>query len=128
MEPGISAEDCLYADLGIDPGRFGCQHYQASQLLFYQRRIDPTACLALWQVGIVGDQSLARFSTGAAHRQLLVEVLARDYPLEHELIFYHAATLPIQRANIARVALGDFPQADIGMADTVVVPPRGPCR
>jgi precorrin-2 methylase len=26
MEPGISAEDCLYADLGIDPGAVGCQH------------------------------------------------------------------------------------------------------
>jgi precorrin-3B methylase len=26
MEPGISAEDCLYADLGIDPGTVGCQH------------------------------------------------------------------------------------------------------
>ena len=36
MEPGISAEDCLYADLGIDPGTFGCQHYEASQLMFYR--------------------------------------------------------------------------------------------
>jgi precorrin-3B methylase len=26
MEPGVSAEDCLYADLGIDPGKYGCQH------------------------------------------------------------------------------------------------------
>jgi len=42
MEPGISAEDCLYADLGIDPGKYGCQHYEASQLMFYQRRIDPS--------------------------------------------------------------------------------------
>ncbi len=48
MEPGISAEDCLYADLGIDPGRFGCQHFEASQLLFYERRIDPAGYLVLW--------------------------------------------------------------------------------
>ena len=47
MEPGISAEDCLYADLGIDPGSAGCQHYEASQLLFYKRRIDPGAYLVL---------------------------------------------------------------------------------
>lgn len=123
MEPGISAEDCLYADLGIDPGKYGCQHYEASQLLFYQRRIDPSAYLVLWQVGIVGDQSLARFSTGAGYRQLLVDVLALDYPLEHELIVYRTPTLPIEQASIGRVALGDLPQADIGMADTVVVPP-----
>jgi precorrin-6B methylase 1 len=123
MEPGISAEDCLYADLGIDPGRFGCQHFEASQLLFYQRRIDPTAYLVLWQVGVVGDQSLARFSTGPAYKQVLVDVLARDYPLDHELIIYRSATLPIQQSRIERVRLVDLPQAKVEMADTVVVPP-----
>lgn len=128
MEPGVSAEDCLYADLGIDPGTYGCQHYEASQLLFYQRRIDPTAYLVLWQVGLVGDQSLARFSTGPAYRELLVEVLARDYPLDHEVIIYRTPTLPIQSARIERVALGELPQADIGMADTVVIPPVGPLQ
>jgi hypothetical protein len=36
-------------------------------------------------VGLVGDQSLARFSTGPAYKQVLVDVLARDYPLDHEI-------------------------------------------
>jgi uncharacterized protein YabN with tetrapyrrole methylase and pyrophosphatase domain len=72
MEPGISAEDCLYADLGIDPGTFGCQHFEASQLLFFKRRIDPTAYLVLWQVGVVGDQSLTIFNRGG-YRRLLVD-------------------------------------------------------
>ena len=128
MEPGVSAEDCLYADLGIDPGTFGCQHYEASQLLFYQRRIDPTAYLVLWQAGLVGDQSLTRFSTGAAYRQVLVDVLARDYPLDHEVIIYRAPTLPIQQARIERVPLGELTQAELGMADTVVVPPARPLQ
>jgi len=128
MEPGVSAEDCLYADLGIDPGAYGCQHFEASQLLFYQRRIDPTAYLILWQVGVVGDQSMTRFSTNAAYRQVLVDVLARDYPLEHEVIIYRAATLPIERPRIERVALGALPQAKIGMAETVVIPPARPMQ
>ena len=25
MLPGVSAEDCLFADLGVDPGIYGCQ-------------------------------------------------------------------------------------------------------
>ena len=123
MEPGISAEDCLYADLGIDPGKFGCQHFEASQLLFYQRRIDPSAYLVLWQVGIAGDQSLARFSTGAAYRQVLVDVLARDYPLDHEIIVYKVATLPIHQPRIERIALRDLPNANITLHETVVLPP-----
>jgi uncharacterized protein YabN with tetrapyrrole methylase and pyrophosphatase domain len=126
MEPGVSAEDCLYADLGIDPGAYGCQHFEASQLLFYKRRIDPTAYLILWQVGVVGDQSMTRFSTNAAYRQVLVDVLADDYPLQHQVTIYRAATLPIERPRIDRIALGALPQAKIGMAETVVVPPVRP--
>lgn len=123
MEPGISAEDCLYADLGINPGRVGCQHYEASQLMFYQRRIDPTAYLVLWQVGIAGDQSLARFSTGAAYRQVLVDVLAHDYPLDHEIIVYRCATLPIHQPHIEKIALDALPGAEIDLDMTVVIPP-----
>lgn len=123
MEPGVSAEDCLYADLGIDPGKFGCQHYEASQLMFYRRRIDTSAYLVLWQVGVAGDKSLARFATGAAYRQVLVDVLARDYDLDHEVIIYKVATLPMHQPEIRRIALGDLPEAQIDMHATVVIPP-----
>ncbi|WP_430392096.1 SAM-dependent methyltransferase [Dyella sp. 20L07] len=123
MEPGISAEDCLYADLGIDPGRFGCQHFEASQLLFYERRIDPAGYLVLWQVGLVGDRSLGRLQTGAAYRQVLVDLLSRDYPLDHEVIIYRAATLPIQKPRIRRVALRDLPHIELPAEETVVLPP-----
>jgi precorrin-3B methylase len=126
MEPGISAEDCLYADLGIDPGARGCQHYEASQFMLYRRCIDPSAWLILWQIGIAGDKSLKRFSTGEAHRQVLVDVLARHYPMDHDVIIYRAATLPFQSPRIERLALGTLPQADIGMADTLAIPPARP--
>ena len=128
MEPGISAEDCLYADLGIDPGRFGCQHFEASQLLFYERRIDPTGYLILWQVGLVGDLSLKRFSTGPAYRQVLVDVLSQDYPLDHEVIVYRGATLPIQKPRIQRIVLRDLPDATLTAEETVVLPPAAPLK
>lgn len=123
MEPGISAEDCLYADLGIDPGRCGCQHYEASQLLFYERRLDPSAWLVLWQVGVAGDQSLARFTTGPKYRQVLVDRLAADYPLDHEIILYRGATLPIEPPSIKRIALRELPATAIEQDVTVVLPP-----
>ena len=123
MEPGVSAEDCLYADLGIDPGEFGCQHYEASQLLFYKRRLDPSAYLVLWQAGIAGDQSLARFATGAAYRQILVDRLAEDYPLDHRIIIYRAATLPIHAPRIERTTLRKLAAARVELPDTLVIPP-----
>jgi RimJ/RimL family protein N-acetyltransferase len=128
MEPGISAEDCLYADLGIDPGRYGCQHFEASQLMLYRRRIDPSAYLVLWQVGVAGDRSLARFATGAEYRQVLVDVLTRDYDPGHEAIVYKVATLPTQRARIERTTIGQLPEVDIDMHATVVIPPAHPLQ
>jgi precorrin-6B methylase 1 len=123
MEPGISSEDCLYADLGLDPGKYGCQHFETSQFMLYRRRIDPSAWLILWQVGLAGDQTKKRFATGAPYRQVLVDILAHDYPLRHEVILYRAATLPIQAARIERIPLSALPQAQTGMEDTLAIPP-----
>jgi hypothetical protein len=123
MEPGVSAEDCLYADLGIDPGRVGCQHHEASQLLFYRRRIDPSAYLVLWQVGLVGDRSCSRFATGPAHRQLLVERLLQDYPAGHEAIVYEAPTLPFMAARITSIRIEALPTTELHMHSTLVIPP-----
>ncbi len=128
MEPGISAEDCLYADLGIDPGTFGCQHYEASQFMFYQRRIDPSAYLILWQIGIAGDRSLSRFATGADYRRLLVELLMADYHPEHEVIAYEAATLPITTPRMQSMPLSQIIDADLHLQTTLVIPPARPMQ
>ena len=74
-------------------------------------------------VGVVGDRSLKRFSTRPEYQQLLVDVLAREYPLDHEVIVYRAATLPIERPRIRRVPLRDVPATDISAEETVVLPP-----
>jgi uncharacterized protein YabN with tetrapyrrole methylase and pyrophosphatase domain len=128
MEPGVSAEDCLYADLGIDPGRLGCQHYEASQLMFYRRRIDPSAYLILWQVGIAGDRTYRRFATGPEYRRLLVERLREDYPADHPVTVYEAATLPITQPRMDTVRLRDLPDTPLHMHSTLVVPPCAPLQ
>ncbi len=124
MEPGISAADCLYADLGIDPGKYGCQHFEASQFMLYRRRVDTAAYLVLWQIGVVGDRSLTRLATGAPHRGLLVEVLSRDYHPTHEVILYKAVALAISRPEIVRLPLAGLPEAKCDMHSTLVIPPR----
>jgi uncharacterized protein YabN with tetrapyrrole methylase and pyrophosphatase domain len=128
MEPGISAEDCLYADLGIDPGRVGCAHFEASQFMLYRRVVDPSAYLVLWQVGIAGDRSCSRRATDGAHRQVLVDLLARDYPPAHEVILYEAATTAIGAPRMQRVPLARLAAADVDLRTTLVVPPCRPLR
>ena len=127
MEPAVSAEDCLYADLGIDPGQSGCLHLEASQYLAYVRRIDPSAYLVLWQIGVVGDLGVSLRSTGATERALLVEKLLGDgYPPDHEVILYEAATLPVDQPQVVRLALDALVEADPSMQSTLVIPPARP--
>ncbi|WP_394199879.1 SAM-dependent methyltransferase [Shewanella waksmanii] len=126
MEPGISAEDCLIADLGIDPGRVGCQQYEASQFMFYRRNIDPSAYLILWQPGIAGDLTLAKFSTESDYRAILVRLLLEHYPADHQVILYEAKTLPINTPRIEQLALEDLTNAIIHLHTTLVIPPSKP--
>jgi len=123
MEPGISAEDCLIADLAIDPGAYGCQHFETSQFMYYKRTIDTAAYLILWQVGVAGDLSLAKRSTDARYRQLLIELLAAHYPLSHQVILYEAVTLPIQQPRITYLSLADLLSAPMDPKTTLVIPP-----
>lgn len=128
MEPAVSADACLYADLGIDPGDRGCAHYEASQLLLYRRAVDPSAYLVLWQVGVVGDRSASRTATGPAYRRLLVERLLEDYPSAHPVIIYEAATVPVLPPRIERIPLAGLPEARLAQHSTLVVPPVAPLR
>ncbi|ABE54237.1 Uroporphyrin-III C/tetrapyrrole (Corrin/Porphyrin) methyltransferase [Shewanella denitrificans OS217] len=123
MEAGISAEDCLIADLGIDPGRLGCQQYEASQFMFYRRTIDTAAYLILWQPGIAGDQSLARFATAESFRAVLVELLCEYYAKDHQVILYEAKTLAFNNPRIDTLPLGELAKATIHLHTTLVIPP-----
>jgi uncharacterized protein YabN with tetrapyrrole methylase and pyrophosphatase domain len=125
MQPGISAADCLYADLGMDPGLPGCVHLEATRLLLFEHRLDPALWLVLWQVGVAGDASLARRDSPRALRECLLERLLRDYPREHEVILYQAATLAIHAPRIERLPLAGLLDAELTLATTLVLPP---CR
>src|SRR6188474_1578950 len=52
--PGISAEDCLFADLAIDPGADGCLSYEATDMLIHKKKINPSVHLIIWQISVIG--------------------------------------------------------------------------
>ncbi|WP_205289357.1 SAM-dependent methyltransferase [Lysobacter sp. TY2-98] len=125
MQPGISAEDCLYADLGIDPGRFGCQHFEATQFLCCDRPVDTAGYVVLWQVALAGDRSFTRYSTTSAYRNLLVEKLSTFYPAQHEVIVYEAPTIATHQPRMDRMPVNALASAELHMHSTLVI---GPAR
>jgi uncharacterized protein YabN with tetrapyrrole methylase and pyrophosphatase domain len=127
MLPSISAEDCLFADLGVDPSRFGCQSYEATDFLVHSRRIDPTAALVLWQIGTVGSVVAAEGPrpTGLA---VLVEALLEHYPPDHGVTVYEASPYPGFDPLVRPVPLAELAPEHVTALATLYVPPREPAR
>lgn len=125
MEPGISAEACLYADLGLDPGRYGVQSLEATFFLHHNRQPDTSAVVLLWQVALAGDLSCTRFQADREGVQALVNALLAWYPADHGVILYEAARLPIESPRIERIALQHLADATLQEYTTLLIPPRG---
>jgi len=123
MEPGISAEDCLYADLAIDPGAYGCQHMEASQFMFYKRQLDTAGYVILWQVALAGEITLSNRVSTEAQRNVLVELLLTYYSSTHEIILYECPTLVTDAIRADKIRLGDLAQAALSPITTLVIPP-----
>ena len=122
MLPGISAEDCLFADLGIDPADAGCQSYEATDLLLHRRRIDPSVPLVLWQAGVVGNLDYAP-EGDASHLPLLVDYLARLYPRDHAVVMYEASSYAVADARVETIALEALADAAVSPMATLYLAP-----
>ena len=77
MLPAVSAEDCLFADLGVDPATHGCASFDATTFLARPRPVDSSAGLVLWQVAAVRESRAVPAGEHGANMEVLVERLAR---------------------------------------------------
>lgn len=125
MLPGISAEDCLFADLGVDPAPFGCSSFEATDFLVYRRRFDPTSHLVLWQIGVVGELAYRKQRpTSDRGVAMLAEALLEHYPPAHEVVIYEAPQLVVCAPIIQRVPLSGLATGPVTSMSTLYVPPR----
>lgn len=126
MLPGISAEDCLYADLEVDPAAQGCQSFEATDFLIRSRMFDPHSALILWQIGALGVTTFhLRDLWNADGLAILVEVLSRHYPPQHPAVIYEATHYPVIDPLIQRTTLEGIPGCRINTHSTLWVPPAG---
>lgn len=125
MLPGISAEACLFADLGVNPGDRGCQSFEATDFLAARRRFDPTSVLILYQVGVLGEPSVRRGMKGRPERlEVLTRTLRRYYTAAHPLIIYEASPFPTFEPSVVQLTLEQLPQTAVPAMATLYVPPR----
>ena len=123
MLPGISAEDCLFADLGFDPAENGCLTYEATDFLVFDRLFHPASHLILWQIGVVGNLRTSSAETKIG-LDLILQRLLPSYGADHPVTIYEAAQYPVGQPLIHQMPLGDLPNAPLSPISTLYVPPK----
>lgn len=123
MLPGVSAEDCLFAELGIDPSKFGCQSFEATDFLICDRKFDPSSSLVLWQVGAIGDLTYQKkYNTHGI--EVLLEKLIPIYGEKQSVTIYEASAFPNCKSKIVSLPLADIIEADVTAVSTLYIPPK----
>lgn len=124
MLPAVSCEDCLVAEVGVDPGRTGRMLYEATDFVARPRPLDPGAALVLLQVGAVGER-VYRSGSEANREGLrrLQEVLERSYPPDHEVTLYERSPLPVAESSVVRLPLRELARGPVRVSTTLYAPP-----
>lgn len=121
--PGISAEDCLYADLRINPGSSGCLSLEATDLLIHRRKLDPICHVILWQVSIIGMMGHDTNHDNTKGLELLHRYLLNYYDEDHEVTFYSAAQYPSFEPIIKKISLSQLKNIEFTRTSILYIPP-----
>jgi len=122
--PGISAEDCLFADLAIDPGAVGCMSLEATEFLTKKRLLDNQCHVILWQVAMLG--SLTHESSEDLSQLLTMfrEKLLTYYDRDDIAYVYEAAIYPGFKPKVTQFKLNHLHKQDFTSLSTLYIPPN----
>jgi uncharacterized protein YabN with tetrapyrrole methylase and pyrophosphatase domain len=123
--PGISAMDCLFADLAIDPSVNGIQMFEATDILLRRHQLNSSAATLVWQIGSV---CTALYSTTVSTPSRFFgfrDYLLSFYPGDHKVYSYFANPHPMLKAEIHEFTVEELPEfAEIlHAAVTLYIPP-----
>lgn len=108
MQAGISALDCLCADLGVDPAHPGMVTYEATDMLVRQRNPDTSLHVVLWQVGLIGQMGYRRRGFVNDRFGILLEYLQSFYGEDYEVVHYIASRYPTIEPTIEVYKLSEL--------------------
>ncbi|MEI9948303.1 MAG: SAM-dependent methyltransferase [Pseudomonadota bacterium] len=126
MLPGVSSLDCLFADLGVDPGEGGCAILEAGEFVRGRRQADRKAHLILFQIAMVMNRGV--YSHGdpsiAPGLLLLQRRLLEFYSASQPVVLYEASSHPLQSSRCESIRLADLHEAQLTELTTLYVAPN----
>jgi hypothetical protein len=124
MLPGISADACLLAELGIDPATDGLQAFEATQFMTAGKAPDIRTPLILWQIGVVGDTAFASGPYARSGFDAMVERLTALYGPDHRFCIYEASEFNALPPSIVWRSFAEVRREDLTAMCTLFIPPR----
>jgi hypothetical protein len=121
--PAISAEDCLFADLLINPGDAGCLSVEATALLKYEKQIDVSFHVIIWQVSVIDAMVQSHLHDNSRGIKKLTNYLQKFYDSNQEIVLYEAAQYPGFNPGIQKVKLHQLPFIKISKITTLYIAP-----
>lgn len=122
MLAGVSASDCLYADVGFNPSEAGIQFYEATDLLVYNRVLHPENNVVIWQIGLVGNPTSLQ---DTSKLPILIEYLTRFYDPDCEVVHYQGSVFPVCDSMVERLPLRELGKgAKVTSMSTLYIPPQ----
>lgn len=126
MLAAVSAEDCLFADLGVDPSYPGCLSYEATDFLLNDRALEPSSNVVLWQIGVLGNVTYSARRYDLRGLGALLDRLVPVYGDRHTVYVYEAPTRPGHEVEVVAVPLGWLGTAPLDAMSTLYIPPGAP--
>jgi|GEM_PF-1037023 len=122
MLPGVSATDCLYADIGFNPSEAGIQFYEATDVLVYNRVLHPDNNVVIWQIGLVGNPTSL---DDASKLPILVEYLCQFYDPDCEVVHYQGSVFSVCDSVMEWLPLRELGKgAKVTSMSTLYIPPQ----
>lgn len=119
--PAVSALDCLFNDLRVNPAERGLQMYEASHMIYEEIPLIPTVDLVILQAGFI-DINTRYTGKEVSNIEKLRAYLLKFYDESQKIIIYEAAQFPSQEPMIVNSTIGAFTIDDINTLSTIYTP------
>jgi Tetrapyrrole (Corrin/Porphyrin) Methylases len=124
MLPGVSIEDCLFSDLGIDPLHTGYHLHNSVDFVVRRKQPDTSSGLILRLVDSLKQDRPGADSPDLRCHPHLIECLSTFYGAEHEVVLYQPARFTVCDPVIRRCTLEHLANENITALSILYVPPK----
>lgn len=120
--PGISAIDCMFSDLLIDPTTNGLQLYEASHLINSNKTVERLSDLIVLQVGFVNVKNHPHLESSASGFVELCHYLQSIYEPGHECYVYEASLYPSIKPRVEKIRLDKLHSCNVTTLTSIYLP------